>query len=362
MEGMESVLGFPRPSSLCQLVWHKAFLQHSHSLSTEAGKEKESNKPSSAKFCLSEHQQNTDGPFSEWRPFSTWKTLSWEERPEGKREKYVCTDTLLCKLSCTPLISSKCSWTQQYCVPSKCSCQTEEGTSLCKERNTLHWLKKKKKVPVRAFKIEEKVVNSVNKAGWHLPLCQNRFEGIGMKAGGDQSRFQDGSSKSSTSVSSIPKGRASGTPTHLQMVPWKMNPCRVLKHKPRTNELQLRSETHPDSLTAFTKQVHRLVCQCSHTSRLIDSPPNAAKHPVSYRPTGNDFMFSSAEKNLVQAVPYLCKDIGYIPTPSSSRSELDKLVTQEGTGMGDCRSIPQTAWRPLKIWASKWGKLPFELL
>lgn len=160
-------------------------------------------------------------------------------------------------------------------------------------------------------------------------FCQNHFEGIGMKAGVDQSPSQEGSLKSSTSMSSIPKGRALGTPTaicicHLQMVPWKMNLCRVLKHKPRTNELQLQSETHPDSPTAFTKQVHRTVCQCSHTSHLIGSPPNAAKHPVSYRPTGNDFMFSSAEKNLVQAVLYSCKDIGYIPTPSSTCSELDK--------------------------------------
>lgn len=169
-----------------------------------------------------------------------------------------------------------------------------------------------------------------------------------MKAGVDQSPSQEGSSKSSTSVSSIPKGRALGTPTaictcHLQMVPSKMNSCRVPKHKPRTNGLQLWSETHPDSSAAFTKQVHRTVCQCSHTSHLIDSPPNAAKHPMSYRATGNDFTFSSAEKNLVQAVPYSCEDIGYIPTPSSTCSELDKLVTQEGTGMGDCRSIPQTA-------------------
>lgn len=39
-------------------------------------------------------------------------------RPEGEGEKSVCTGTLLCKLSRTPLISSKCA--QQYYVQTKC--------------------------------------------------------------------------------------------------------------------------------------------------------------------------------------------------------------------------------------------------
>lgn len=54
-----------------------------------------------------------------------------EEKPEGKGEKSVHASTLLCKQSCTPLISSKCSCAQQEYVQTKPVSQRDEGISSC---------------------------------------------------------------------------------------------------------------------------------------------------------------------------------------------------------------------------------------